>query len=115
MSTNTKALIDQISQNMKSAAPQKEPRPKPAKAARKSAANATAGSSTGRQAAFWLDDEDRKIFREAGMILYHQEIKPSDNLILRAAIRLMPTDHRLVEQVRSLLERDGRKLRNQDE
>jgi hypothetical protein len=114
MSTNTKALIDQISQNMKSAAPQKEPRPKPVKATRKTVAT-TAGSSTGRQAAFWLDDEDRKIFREAGMILYHQEIKPSDNLILRAAIRLMPTDHRLVEQVRLLLERDGRKLRHHDQ
>lgn len=117
MSTNTKAaLIEQITQNMKSAAPQKEPRPKPvAKAARKPVANGTAAPSSGRQAAFWLDDEDRKIFREVGMLLYQQEIKPSDNLILRAAIRLMPTDHRLVEQVRLLLERDGRKLRHQDQ
>jgi hypothetical protein len=112
MSNNTKAaLIAQISQNVKSA-PQKEPRPN---AARKPVANAAAGTSSGRQAAFWLDDEDRKIFREVGMLLYQQEIKPSDNLILRAAIRLMPTDHRLVEQVRLLAERDGRKLRHQDQ
>ena len=114
MSTSTKTLIKKISQNMKSA-PQKEPRPKAAKTARKPVANATAGTSSGRQAAFWLDDEDRKIFREVGMLLYQQEIKPSDNLILRAAIRLMPTDHRLVEQVRLLLERDGRKLRHHDQ
>jgi len=116
MSTNAKALIEKISQNVKSA-PQKEPRPKAAKVAdaRKPVANATAGTSSGRQAAFWLDDEDRKIFREVGMLLYQQEIKPSDNLILRAAIRLMPTDHRLVEQVRLLLERDGRKLRHLDQ
>jgi hypothetical protein len=115
MSTNAKALIAKIGQNLKEVSPQKEPRPKAAKAARKPAANGTAATSSGRQAAFWLDDEDRKIFREVGMLLYHQEIKPSDNLILRAAIRLIPTDHRLVEQVRLLLERDGRKLRHQEQ
>ena len=40
------------------------------------------------------DDEDRAIFREVGMNLYSQGIKPSDNLVLRAALRLMPRDHR---------------------
>jgi hypothetical protein len=115
MSTNAKALIAKIGQNLKEVSPQKEPRPKAAKAARKPVANGTAATGSGRQAAFWLDDEDRKIFREVGMLLYQQEIKPSDNLILRAAIRLMPTDHRLVEQVRLLLERDGRKLRHQNQ
>jgi hypothetical protein len=48
------------------------------------------------------------------MLLYQQGIKPSDNLILRAALRLMPTDHRLVEKVHELLEKDGRKLRHRD-
>jgi hypothetical protein len=28
-----------------------------------------------------------------------QGIKPSDNLVLRAALRLMPRDHRLIEQI----------------
>jgi hypothetical protein len=70
-------------------------------------------AGTGRTAAFWLDANDRALFHEAGMMLYAQGIKPSDSLILRAALRLMPRDHRLLDQVRELLERDGRKLRHQ--
>jgi hypothetical protein len=70
--------------------------------------------SSGRQAAFWLDDEDRGILREVGMSLYAQGIKPSDNLVLRAALRLMPRDHRLIEQITVLLERDGRRVRHRD-
>lgn len=70
-------------------------------------------TGSGKQAAFWLDDEDRAIFHETGMLLYSQGIKPSHNLVLRAAIRMIPRDHRLVEKVRELIERDGRKLRHQ--
>jgi hypothetical protein len=77
-------------------------------------AAALSGTESGRQAAFWLDDEDRGIFREVGMILYSQGIKPSDNLVLRAALRLMPRDHRLTEQIQSLVEKDGRRLRHRD-
>jgi hypothetical protein len=74
----------------------------------------TSGAAgTGRTAAFWLDADDRALFHEAGMMLYAQGIRPSDSLILRAALRLMPRDHRLLDQVRELLERDGRKLRHQ--
>jgi hypothetical protein len=72
------------------------------------------GISSGRQAAFWLDDEDRSIFREVGMLLYTQGIKPSDNLVFRAALRLMPRDHRLLEQIQLLVEKDGRRLRHRD-
>ena len=72
------------------------------------------GISSGRQAAFWLDDEDRGIFREVGMLLYTQGIKPSDNLVFRAALRLMPRDHRLMEQIQLLVEKDGRRLRHRD-
>ena len=120
MSIDKKALIAQIAENVmvppvqegseqeqKSAPGQKRSRVSRVK--RKPAA---AGTSSGRQAAFWLDDEDRAIFREVGMNLYSQGIKPSDNLVLRAALRLMPRDHRLIEQIRILLENDGRKLRH---
>lgn len=48
----------------------------------------------GKPSAFWIDDGDRRIFHELGMLLYAQGTKPSDSLILRAAIRLMPRDHR---------------------
>ena len=121
MSIDKKALIAQIAENVmvppvqegseqeqKSAPGQKRSRVNRVK--RKPAA--AGGPSSGRQAAFWLDDEDRAIFREVGMNLYSQGIKPSDNLVLRAALRLMPRDHRLIEQIRILLENDGRKLRH---
>ena len=72
-------------------------------------------TGTGKQAAFWLDDEDRALFHEFGMLLYSQGIKPSHNLVLRAALRLVPKDHRLTEKVRELIAQDGRKVRHQKE
>ena len=123
MSIDKKALIAQITENVrvppvqegshqeqKPALEQKRPRVSRVKS--KPVAPTAAGTSSGRQAAFWLDDEDRAIFREVGMNLYSQGIKPSDNLVLRAALRLMPRDHRLIDQIRILLENDGRKLRH---
>ena len=131
MSIDKKALIAQISQNVKVPAPptggSDVPKPiedpkvekpeKPRRTIRKKSkpeVAALTGISSGRQAAFWLDDEDRGIFREVGLLLYTQGIKPSDNLVLRAALRLMPRDHRLMEQIRVLVEKDGRRLRHRD-
>ena len=127
---NKKDLIAQISKNLVPAAPKTAPPPEVAAprkaplAKRRSVASvsttvaptaAPTGPTpgTGKQAAFWLDDEDRAIFHEMGMLLYTQGIKPSHNLVLRAAIRMVPRDHRLVEKVRELMENDGRKLRHQ--
>lgn len=33
---------------------------------------------------------------------------------VRAALRLMPRDHRLMEQIKALVEKDGRRLRHRD-
>ena len=134
MSIDKKALIAQISQNVKvPPAPEavssadvpkpdeghkiEERKQRPRKISPKTnkpAVAALSGASSGRQAAFWLDDEDRGIFREVGMLLYTQGIKPSDNLVIRAALRLMPRDHRLIEQIRALLEKDGRRIRHRN-
>ena len=127
---NKKDLIAQISQNLTPAPVEQVPTPVPESATqrtRKGTArprNATPApkqelpekppsTGSGKQAAFWLDDEDRAIFHETGMLLYSQGIKPSHNLVLRAAIRMIPRDHRLVEKVRELIEKDGRKVRHQ--
>jgi hypothetical protein len=72
--------------------------------------SSTTGS--GKQAAFWLDDEDRAILHEMGMLLYSQGVKPSHNLVIRAAIRMVPKDHRLFEKIQELIEQDGRKIRH---
>ena len=121
---NKKDLIAQISQNVAPALnpPPLLPESLPSEVAkrqdkeptrRSSATTASSTTGTGKQAAFWLDDEDRAIFHEMGMVLYSQGIKPSYNLVLRAAIRMVPRDHQLVEKVRYLIENDGRKLRHQ--
>jgi hypothetical protein len=135
MSINKKELIAQISQNVKAPGREtlavgvgrpdvlpateeskvqvQEKAPKITRVKSKRTVAAFHGSS-GRQAAFWLDDEDRGILREVGMSLYAQGIKPSDNLVLRAALRLMPRDHRLIEQIKALLDRDGRRVRHRE-
>ena len=120
---NKKDLIAQISQNL---APAPVPESATQRARKGTARPRTAtpapkqespekppSTGSGKQAAFWLDDEDRAIFHETGMLLYSQGIKPSHNLVLRAAIRMIPRDHRLVEKVRELIEKDGRKVRHQ--
>jgi hypothetical protein len=132
MSIDKKALIAQISQNVKVPAPEsvssgdvpkpnesqkfadRQTRSRTIRKKNKPAVAVLPGISSGRQAAFWLDDEDRSIFREVGMLLYTQGIKPSDNLVFRAALRLMPRDHRLMEQIQLLVEKDGRRLRHRD-
>lgn len=130
---NKKDLIARISQNLGEPAPDAPKAATPTKvvpgSAKKPAPNesdarrlpgkemeiteAPRSTGSGKQAAFWLDDEDRAIFHETGMLLYSQGIKPSHNLVLRAAIRMIPRDHRLVEKVRELIEKDGRKVRHQ--
>ena len=127
--SNKKDLIAQINRNLvvkPAARHRKRPvGPEPGRSAAANLASAggvavpesalpatTPAPGSGKQAAFWLDDEDRAIFYETGMLLYSQGIKPSHNLVLRAALRLMPRDHRLVEQVRALMGQDGRRLRH---
>ncbi len=68
-------------------------------------------TNSGRCASFRLDETDKQIIRERSKFLYEHGIKPSDNLIFRAAIRLITRDHRFVEQIRELMAADGRVLR----
>ena len=121
---NKKDLIAQISQNVapalnpppllpESVPPEVADRQEKEPTRRSSVTTASSTTGTGKQAVFRLDDEDRAIFHEMGMVLYSQGIKPSYNLVLRAAIRMVPRDHQLVEKVRYLIENDGRKLRHQ--
>ena len=45
-------------------------------------------------------------------MLYAKGIKPSDSLIVRVALRLLPRDHRLIEGAREMVEQDRRRQRN---
>lgn len=98
----------------------------PAKPARKKAARkipvsdapsslatgSPSATGSGKQTALWLDDEDRGILHEMGMQLYSQGIKPSHNLVVRVALRMLPKDHRFFEKAKELIEQDGRKVRH---
>ena len=66
----------------------------------------------GRPVAFWINDEIRGILDEVGIMLYAKGIKPSDSLVVRVALRLLPRDHRLIEGAREVLEQDRRRQRN---
>jgi hypothetical protein len=72
-----------------------------------------ASVTTGKPAAVWFDDEDRAILRELSVMVLQHGLDPSHSLLLRALLRVAPRDERLIEQVRELIERDGRKLRHQ--
>jgi hypothetical protein len=89
MSIDKKALIAQITENVRVPPVQEgshqeqkpaleQKRPKVSRVKSKPVAPAAAGTSSGRQAAFWLDDEDRAIFREVGMNLYSQGSRRDD-------------------------------------
>lgn len=73
----------------------------------------TPNGATGKTAAFWIDDEDRELLRQAAMLLLGAGIRPSDSLTLRAALRLLPMNTTFLDKARELVERDGRKLRHQ--
>jgi hypothetical protein len=70
------------------------------------------GSGKGSPVSFWVNEEDRSILNEIGIMLYAKGIKPSDSLIVRVALRLLPRDHRLVEGAREMQEQDRRRQRN---
>ena len=70
------------------------------------------GSGKGSPVSFWVNEEDRSILNEIGIMLYAKGIKPSDSLIVRVALRLLPRDHRLVEGAREMQDQDRRRQRN---
>src|SRR4051812_22642417 len=63
-------------------------------------------NSDGKPTGFRLEESDREIFRQKIRELDLCGLNPSKNLIARAALRLLPRDHRLVETVRELMAAD---------
>ncbi len=112
------ALASEEPPNGKTSVPAKPARKKTGKKvpASEVPSPSSTGSSTaagsGKQTALWLDDEDRSILHEMGMQLYSQGIKPSHNLVVRVALRMLPKDHRFFEKAKELIEQDGRKVRH---
>lgn len=68
--------------------------------------------SNGKPTGFRLEESDRGILRQKCRDLDDHGVHASHNLIARAALRLVPRDHRLVDMVRELIAADGRTLRH---
>jgi hypothetical protein len=61
---------------------------------------------------FWFHDEDRRLIRELAAWLAGQGLRPTDSMVVRAALRMAKTGGALVEAYRQEAELDGRIKRN---
>lgn len=102
-----KQLLKQISENAA------EPSPKDRPTAQPKPEPKNPPLTTGKTAAIWLDEQDRAVLREVSVLALNEGLKPSDSVIVKAALGLLPRGPQLLEQIRQVMDRDGRKLRHQ--
>jgi hypothetical protein len=62
----------------------------------------------GKPVQFWMHDEDRKLVRELSAWLAGQGVRPSDSMVIRAALRLAKTGSGLLEAYWQAAKLDGR-------
>ena len=62
----------------------------------------------GKPVQFWFHDEDRKLIRELSAWLAGQGIRPTDSMVVRAALRQARTGSALMEAYRQASLLDGR-------
>lgn len=77
-------------------------------AAKATAAEPAAPSRTGKQAQFWLHDDDRRLIRELAAWLAGQGVRPTDSLVVRAALRTARGGEAFLAAYRDAAARDGR-------
>jgi hypothetical protein len=69
----------------------------------------TAGTGrVGKPVQFWLHEEDRKIIRELSAWLAGQGIRPTDSMVIRAALRVSRTGSDLLQAYKQAMELDAR-------
>jgi hypothetical protein len=66
----------------------------------------------GKAITFWFHDEDRRLIRELSAWLAGQGLRPTDSMVVRAALRMAKTGSALVDAYRQEAELDGRIKRN---
>jgi len=62
----------------------------------------------GKQVQFWFHDEDGKLVRELAAWLAGQGVRPTDSLVIRAALRTAETGTAFLQAYRKAAELDGR-------
>ena len=65
-------------------------------------------SKVGKPVQFWMHDEDRKLVRELSAWLAGQGVRPSDSMVIRAALRFAKTGNELLECYWQASRLDGR-------
>lgn len=62
----------------------------------------------GKQVQFWFHEEDGKLVRELAAWLAGQGVRPTDSLVIRAALRAAETGTAFLQAYRKAAELDGR-------
>lgn len=66
------------------------------------------GKRVGKPVQFWLHDEDRKLVRELSAWLAGQGIRPTDSMVVRAALRMSKPGSVFLDAYRRASLLDGR-------
>jgi hypothetical protein len=66
----------------------------------------------GKQVQFWFHEEDGRLVRELAAWLAGQGLRPTDSLVIRAALRTAQTGTGLLQAYRRAAELDGRLKRH---
>jgi hypothetical protein len=69
----------------------------------------------GKPVQFWLHDEDRRLVRELAAWLAGQGVRPTDSLVIRAALHTVKTGTEFLEAYRHASRLDGRLKAHKDE
>jgi hypothetical protein len=120
--SNVNELLAAIKRQTAEAAPPPTPKEEPAKPLtqveeqpkKKQERRAESGavkkpkSKIGKAVQFWMHDEDIQLVRELSAWLAGQGLRPSDSMVIRAALRYAKTGNVLLEAYRQASKLDGR-------
>jgi hypothetical protein len=115
------SLLAAIQRKVPSAPPPAEPEPKPQTAdqtepRRKEPRVVMVADKPkrrkGKQVQFWFHEEDGRLVRELAAWLAGQGLRPTDSLVIRAALRTAQTGAGLLQAYRRAAELDGRLKRH---
>ena len=100
-----------VAEPLEEAVPASDDQQSPRKTARKAVAPR---NRVGKPVQFWLHDEDRKLVRELAAWLAGQGMRPTDSMVIRAALRTAKTGGDLLEAYRQAAQLDGRLKHHRD-
>jgi hypothetical protein len=68
----------------------------------------TAPRRVGKPVQFWMHEEDRRLIRELAAWLAGQGVRPTDSMVVRAALRMAKTNAAFLDAYRDAAQLDGR-------